>query len=174
MPSKPLVHPDRRPGRTGEVNPWLILLLIVAVVFGTPIILALVLFFVASDTKNAQARLESAHHDLAMFRDALASFHADMGRFPSTVEGLNALIAPPADGSTKWRQYLQVVRPDPWGNPYRYYHTGIPHYPDGYRILSVGPDGKENTADEVALSAGAPATAPTATPSGPRNARQVD
>src|SRR5689334_15691653 len=68
-----------------------------------------------------------------------------------------------------WRgPYLSFLKPDPWGRPY-VYHPGGPGGGRGYRVLSVGPDGKEGTADDILAPPGtAPAasTAPASRPSG--------
>jgi general secretion pathway protein G len=147
MLSEPVVHSGRRPSRTGEVNPWLILILIIAAAFGTPILL----FFYTSEMKNAQAKLETAHRQLATLQKALAKFHADAGRFPGTAEGMNAFGTPPSDG-TEWRECFFSLRRDPWGNPYRYYDSGSWGGADRCRLVSAGPDGKEKTADDIVVN----------------------
>ena len=44
--------------------------------------------------------------------------------------------------------YLDKLPEDPWGNPYIYYYPGK-HNPNAYDLLSVGPDGKEGTDDDI-------------------------
>src|SRR5688572_29534264 len=67
-----------------------------------------------SEQALAKAQIESFHR-------ALASYRLDVGSFPSTEEGLNALMAKPS-AAAKWAgPYLtKAVPPDPWGKPYVY------------------------------------------------------
>jgi hypothetical protein len=59
-------------------------------------------------------------------------------------------------GLAKWKgPYIKRLPNDPWGWPY-VYHYGGPTGGDGYRVLSVGPDGKERTADDIIASSSAP------------------
>jgi general secretion pathway protein G len=70
----------------------------------------------------------------------LASYRLDTGSFPSTEEGLNALIAKPA-ATLKWNgPYLSKAVPlDPWGKPYVYRAPGAK---GDYDLLSFGKDGQ--------------------------------
>lgn len=67
-----------------------------------------------SETTAARAQIDA-------FDKALQAFRIDMGRFPSTSEGLQALVVAPA-GDPRWRgPYLKdAIPPDPWGTPYAY------------------------------------------------------
>ena len=101
----------------------------------------------------------------------LHTYRVHMGDFPSTTEGLQALITAPssppaapsplpavfrdsADKAGRWRgPYVfanEHWKPflDPWGNPYQYRYPGIRNK-DGYDIWSKGPDGKDGTADDI-------------------------
>lgn len=54
---------------------------------------------------------------------ALDTFRLDVGRYPTTQEGLDILLAPPTDSnaSRNWHgPYIEIVPLDPWGAPYRY------------------------------------------------------
>ena len=80
---------------------------------------------------------------------AVAAFRQDTGRFPTAAEGLGVLVAPPVPAGG-WRgPYLEsaTLPNDPWGRPYVYV---APAGPSHCRILSVGPDGIQGTADDVA------------------------
>ena len=70
---------------------------------------------------------------------ALDAFRLDVGRYPSTSEGLGALTKQPA-GAASWRgPYLQSDAPrDPWGNAYVYRSPGAS---GDYDLLSFGKDG---------------------------------
>ena len=76
----------------------------------------------------------------------LMNYRIHMGSYPSTEDGLEALIRAPANRSDRWRgPYLQGGRlpVDPWGNPYQYRYPGTRN-PDGYDVWSLGPDGIDN------------------------------
>src|SRR5690606_10067964 len=85
-------------------------------------------------------------------KTALAGFTSDVGRAPTTAEGLNALIYPPP-GVRNWKgPYVAVTSRtpflDPWGNPYRYASTPNGRY-TVTTISSDGPDGRPNTSDDL-------------------------
>ncbi len=82
----------------------------------------------------------------------LMNYRMNTGHFPTTDEGLQALITAP-DGETSWHgPYLddsqKTVPLDPWGHPYQYMSPGT-HNPTSYDVWSVGPDGQNGTADDV-------------------------
>jgi general secretion pathway protein G len=73
---------------------------------------------------------------LAVFRDF---FREDVGRYPATEEGLDALLTEPV-GTTDWRgPYTQRLRTDPWHRAYQYAQPGRNGSPFG--LSSLGPDG---------------------------------
>lgn len=122
------------------------------------------IWIVPADTKNngptppaLAARLEAAKvaaakQELAALGTACDLFELDLGRYPTTEEGINALIAPPAslNDSSKWKgPYIQAKHPplDPWGNPYRY---SFRNPGAAVELYSTGPDGQPGTADDIA------------------------
>lgn len=85
-----------------------------------------------SEATTAKAQIDA-------FDKALQAYRIDMGRYPSTSDGLNALVTAPA-GDPRWRgPYLKDAIPaDPWGSPYRY---GMPSTRGKeYDLLSLGRD----------------------------------
>jgi general secretion pathway protein G len=82
------------------------------------------------------------------FDRALTSFRLDVGRFPSTQEGLEALRTRPA-GAPRWNgPYLSKAVPlDPWARPYVYRQPGER---GDYDIRSLGKDGQPGGSDEAA------------------------
>lgn len=79
----------------------------------------------------------------------LQSYRMHLGDFPSTAEGLQALVTPPASRADRWRgPYLQdgKMPMDPWGRPYQYRFPGT-HNKDSYDLYSFGPDGQESNDD---------------------------
>ena len=84
---------------------------------------------------------------IAAFKDALQKFEADCGHFPSTAQGLGALIKRPAElTEMQWRgPYLQAtIYKAPWGHDYIYSFPGL-HNVGGFDLYSFGPDGTSKT-----------------------------
>jgi general secretion pathway protein G len=94
-----------------------------------------------SEQALAKTQIESFHK-------ALASYRLDVGSFPSTEEGLNALVSKPA-AATKWQgPYLsKTIPPDPWGRPYVY---RVPGAKNDYDLLSLGKDGQPGGTGDAA------------------------
>ena len=86
------------------------------------------------------ARVIAAHQDIASLAQALKLYRLDTQRYPSTEQGLQALVERPAGASTNWKTggYLERLPQDPWGNAYRYLNPGIHGEID---ISSFGVDG---------------------------------
>lgn len=85
-----------------------------------------------SETAVAQAQIDA-------FAKALDQYRLDIGRLPTTEQGLAVLVNAP-DGNKKWRgPYLSKDIPnDPWGNTYHYRSPGAK---GDYQIISYGKDG---------------------------------
>ncbi len=97
-----------------------------------------------------QARRLKAKVQVKAFQSALALFKTDTGAFPTTSEGLNALVVNP--GVDNWAKggYLEQgkVPLDPWGNPYVYICPGR-QGPD-YDLISYGRDGEAGGSEDNA------------------------
>ena len=107
--------------------------------------------------RSEQARKAAATTDIKMLETALENFEVDNGRYPTTDEGLGALITPPAQVRAWGGPYLKKGMPvDPWGRPYGYRFPGQinPGSPD---VFSYGPDGNEGGNDDVYSAAVQPA-----------------
>jgi general secretion pathway protein G len=87
-----------------------------------------------------KSEVTSVRAQIDGFEKALDTYRLDTGRYPTTEQGLNALVTKPAD-ALKWNgPYLRKAVPlDPWGNPYRY---KSPAEKGDYEILSYGKDGQ--------------------------------
>lgn len=94
-----------------------------------------------SEQALAKAQIESFHR-------ALASYRLDVGNFPSTEEGLNALLVKPA-AATKWSgPYLSKAVPlDPWSKAYIY---RVPGTKSDYELISYGKDGQPGGTGDAA------------------------
>ncbi|MGJ8641410.1 MAG: type II secretion system protein GspG [Opitutaceae bacterium] len=77
----------------------------------------------------------------------LQPYKLDMGEFPSSVEGLQALTSAPERHKERWRgPYLDEIPLDPWGNPYQYRFPSK-HSAGSYDVWSFGVDGVESNDD---------------------------
>lgn len=97
------------------------------------------------------AKVETANTQIKMLSGALQTYRLDVGAYPTTAQGLAALMAPPPDIADYWRgPYLSDEVPlDPWRTPYRY------EFPadtlQGFALYSYGADktagGEDDNAD---------------------------
>jgi general secretion pathway protein G len=90
----------------------------------------------------SESKVKAAKIQLQSFGGALDLFYLDAGRFPSTAEGLTALVRP-TPGVAAWNgPYLKGgnIPNDPWSHGYVYRSPGE-HGP--YEIVSYGADGQE-------------------------------
>jgi general secretion pathway protein G len=98
-----------------------------------------------SEIKTTRAQLDA-------FDKALGTYRLDTGHYPSTEQGLKALVERPAD-EPKWSgPYLSKALPsDPWGHPYLYRQPGDQTH--DYDLLSYGKDGQRGgTAENADIS----------------------
>ena len=82
---------------------------------------------------------------------ALQAYKIHMGDYPSTEEGIQALITAPAKNSDRWRgPYIEGNKKpvDPWGEEYLYKYPGV-HNKTGYDLWSKGPDKTDGTDDDI-------------------------
>lgn len=93
-----------------------------------------------SEMRMARAQIEA-------LAKALDHYRLDMGRYPTTEEGLAALRTNPGN-NPKWTgPYLQKdVPPDPWGNPYVY---RFPGEHGEFDLISYGKDGRPGGTGEA-------------------------
>lgn len=117
------------------------------------IIAALAAFVVPRLTgRSEEALITACRADLkGNLSMALRLYEVDNGKYPSTQQGLQALIeksgTPPVPRNWKG-PYIDQQPLDPWGQPYQYAYPGT-HPPKDYDIWSFGPDGVQS-ADDVA------------------------
>lgn len=127
----------------------LIEVMMVVIILG--VLVALVVPRFAGRTE--QARRAAAEADIkANLATALEMYLLDNGFYPTTEQGLAALVRPPTIPPipTSWQgSYLKNAKSkDPWGHPYAYVCPGQQNS-DGYDLYSVGPDGQEGGGDDV-------------------------
>ncbi|PHV11714.1 type II secretion system major pseudopilin GspG [Chitinimonas sp. BJB300] len=88
-----------------------------------------------------EARVVAAKQDVQSLVQALKLYKLDNGVYPSTEQGLKALVEKPSVGQipTNWKSYLDKLPNDPWGNAYIYLNPGLKSEID---VMSYGADGQ--------------------------------
>ena len=88
-----------------------------------------------------EAKITAAQTDISTLMNALKTYKLDNGRYPSTDQGLQALVTKPTTGSIPngWKGYLDKLPTDPWHNPYQYANPGTHGEID---VFSFGADGQ--------------------------------
>ncbi|HKL27592.1 MAG TPA: type II secretion system major pseudopilin GspG [Desulfuromonadales bacterium] len=91
-----------------------------------------------------EAKVTKAKVDMKSIEEALGLFKLDNGYYPSTDQGLKALVEKPETGRipTKYPEdsYLRKVPVDPWNTPYVYLSPGLHNH--NYDLISYGADGQ--------------------------------
>jgi len=127
----------RNPARAGRGCGFtLIEILVVITILG--ILAALIVPRVVGRTDEARA--VAAKQDIATIMQALRMYRLDNDRYPTSSQGLEALVVRPGSEpvARNWREYLDKVPKDPWGHPYQYLNPGIHGEVD---VFSFGADG---------------------------------
>jgi len=116
----------------------LIEVMVVIVILG--VLAALIIPKVMS--RPDEARITAAKQDISSVAQALKLYRLDNMRYPTTEQGLMALVkkpsTPPVPPNWKGNGYLERLPKDPWGNPYQYLQPGLHGEID---IMSLGADG---------------------------------
>jgi general secretion pathway protein G len=126
--------------RLDERGFTLIEIMVVIIIMG--ILASIVALRLTGQTE--QARQTQAETQIRIFESALELYKLDNGSYPTTEQGLKALVEAPTVGKLprKWREggYLQKssIPKDPWGNEYIYLSPGIHN---NFDIMSYGDDG---------------------------------
>lgn len=127
-----------RARRAAQAGFTLIEMLVVITIIG------LIMALVAPRVLNylAESKVKAAKIQIASLGSALDLYYLDVGHYPTSSEGLNALVERPGNLTTWNGPYLKgdIVPEDPWGHPYIYRAPGE-HGP--YDIISYGSDGQE-------------------------------
>ncbi len=99
-----------------------------------------------------QARVVAARNDVRAIEAALNLYRLDNGVYPSTEQGLQALVQKPASGNVprNWtRPYLDRLPKDPWQNDYQYLSPGLHGEIDVWSLGSDGQPGGEGYAADI-------------------------
>ena len=123
-------------------------IMVVVVIIG--ILAALVVPKIIS--RPDEARIIAARHDIASLLQSLKLYRLDSQRYPSTEQGLQALVTkpdtPPLPNNWKTGGYVERLPFDPWGHSYQYLNPGLHGEIDVYSLGADGaPGGEGNDAD---------------------------
>jgi len=93
--------------------------------------------------RTGESKVAAAKVDIATVMQALKLYRLDNQRYPTTEQGLRALIEKPSTGpaANGWKAggYLEKMPKDPWGNPYQFLSPGVKGEVD---LISLGADGQ--------------------------------
>ena len=136
--ARPDVASRARRARRSEAGFTLIEIMVVVFILGLLITLVAPRILGRTD----EARQTKAAADIKSIEQALSLYKLDNGGFPTTEQGIQALVTPPTSGppARRWNPegYLEKVPVDPWGAPYVFRSDG-----NGFVIYSFGADGVE-------------------------------
>ena len=136
VPREGASHPAARSRRSAGFT--LIEIMVVVVILG--ILAALVAPNVIRRVDDA--RITKAQQDIRAYETALNLYRMDNFRYPTTEQGLEALVKQPLDPNVRnWKQggYIDGLKKDPWGNDYAYIAPGS-H--GDYDLYTLGADGQ--------------------------------
>lgn len=133
--------------RAGERGFTLVEMLVVITIIG------LIMALVGPRVLNylSESKVKAARIQIESLSSALDLFYLDNGRYPTSAEGLPALVQRPANAASWNGPYLKTasVPADPWGRPYLY-KSPADHAP--YEITSYGPSGEPGGAGLAAAA----------------------
>ena len=139
------ISPQRRPPRGFTLVEVMVVLFIILAIASVGV--------VAVQTYLASAKRKTAEIFVKAMETPLEKYSVDIGHYPTTEEGLGALLTPPPGlpNPAKWDgPYVkESVSPyDPWDNPYQYEYPGR-RGSNTYDLWSAGPDGVSGTDDDI-------------------------
>jgi general secretion pathway protein G len=89
----------------------------------------------------------AAQANMNSIKIALTTYRGTTGNYPTTGQGLNALVTQP-EGIARWRPAMQKLDKDPWGTDFGYEYPGRRN-PNAYDLYSYGADKLAGTKDDV-------------------------
>ena len=104
---------------------------------------------VSSDSSLTTAQRMRVQEDVQAIKTQLQLYESMSGVYPTTEQGLQALVTRPQSNPqpARWYQLFRELPKDPWGNGYIYRNPGLKN-PGSYDLFSGGPDGQADTGDD--------------------------
>lgn len=118
------------------------------------VIMGLLASVVATNVMGSkeEASIKKAKVDIEVFESNLEMYKMDNHRYPTTEQGLDALVNKPTSSPEpkNYRKdgYIKELKLDPWDNEYVYVCPGV-HNSRSFDIYSMGPDGEPETDDDI-------------------------
>ncbi len=138
------VHPSFRDSRANSRRGFTLLEIL--------LVLALLAGLIVLAVNNVDKILQGGQEDTVQIyvndtlKAALFRYRIDNGRYPTTEEGLDALLNRPGEAPNWNGPYVSNLPADPWGQDYRYQFPGK-NNTDKYDLFSLGSDGVESADD---------------------------
>lgn len=108
--------------------------------------------FAGGDEFRQKAKRDAARSQIGAFQSGIDLYQLSLETYPPNLEALR--VAPTSlPDPAKWDGpfLIKEIPLDPWGNEYRYAFPGKRN-PETYDLWSAGPDGKDNTGDDISVS----------------------
>ena len=129
-------HPIRQRRARGFTLIEIMVVVVIMVILASLVVPKLI-------ARTGESKVAAAKVDIATVMQALKLYRLDNQRYPTTEQGLQALIEKPTTGpaANGWKAggYLEKMPKDPWGNPYQFLSPGVKGEVD---IISLGADGQ--------------------------------
>jgi general secretion pathway protein G len=121
----------------------------VGLILFTPILGGLGLAISKLGNTTAIDKAMRVQADVQAIKTQLQLYESMNGFYPTTEQGLQALVTQPQNDPrpARWYQLFKELPTDPWGNGYIYRNPGLKN-PGGYDLYSAGPDRQADTADD--------------------------
>lgn len=133
----------RQPGRRGErgmnLLEIMVVLVIISLIAGTVSVAVL--------NRLDEAKRKTAGVQIHNIAEALELYKLTFHNYPSTAEGLPALVSPKGNA----QPFMPQIPKDPWNNEYVYIYPGTSSQ-GGFDIISYGPDGVQGGGDDITNS----------------------
>ena len=120
------------------------------------LVLAIIALLLGVAVRGVQGVLEhgkevAAKADVDTFNSMLVTYQSMALRYPTSDQGLKALVDKPTGGPQprQWRRLMDAIKPDPWGNDYKYLYPGKHNGNAKPDVWSVGADFQDGTEDDV-------------------------
>lgn len=134
----------RRRSLPADAGVTLVEMMVVIVIIGLVTAIVVINVLPSQDT----ARIEKARADIRVIEQALELYRLDFSRYPTTEQGLEALLQPPQEGGAR-EAYIRRLPEDPWGRPYLYVAPGARGPFDVYTLGADAQEGGEGVDGDI-------------------------